>query len=140
MQKHFHILFAVLLTVAFIAGAYAQEKPKEAAKEKPTVKVIMTILGTIGAIDVAHKTITVRARYETEYFIHEDTILTREYVLDKEAINFDMSKAKFGGCTGNKCAGIEDLKKGDHVRVAYDKIGDAYVAHTILKIGKRGDR
>ena len=140
MRRCINILCALLFTTAFLAGAYAQEKPKEAAKGKPTVKVIMTILGTVSAVDAARKTITVRSRYEADYYIHDETILMREYVLDKKDVKFDMSKAKFGGCTGDKCASIEDLKKGANVRVAYDKVGDAYVAYTVLKIGKRGDR
>ncbi len=139
MRKLVHVLLAALLTAAFVTGAYAQEKPNEATKGKPTVKVIMTIVGMVRAVDAAGKTITMRPRYETEYYVRKDTVLTREYVADKKPVTIDISKATFGGCGGDKCASIEEIKKGDHIRVAYDKVGGVYVAHTILKIGKRGN-
>ncbi|MBM4271118.1 MAG: hypothetical protein FJ139_03015 [Deltaproteobacteria bacterium] len=140
MKRCVNILCALLFTTAILTGAYAQEKPQEAAKGKRTVKVITTILGTVSAVDAARKTITVRSKYEADYYIHDETILMREYALDKKAVKFDVSEAKFAGCRDDKCAGIKDLKKGAHVRVAYDKVGDDYVAHTVFKIGKRGDR
>jgi len=54
-------------------------------------------------------------------------------------VSLYISKATFGRCRGDKCAGIEEIKKGVHIRVCYDKVGGVYVVHTIRKLGKRGD-
>lgn len=137
MRNLFHILLAVLLITVFAAEVYAQDKPKEAVKGKPEVKVITTIIGKVRAVDAEGKTITVGARYEMDFYVHENTVLTQEFVAGKKIVKFDASKAKLGACAGDKCTGIADLKKGDHVRVAYDKAGGAYIAHTILRIRNR---
>jgi len=90
---------------------------------------IQTFLGKVAAFDPKKNTMTVRATMEGEFFLQENDTLLKEKLIDEADISFNTSKAAF---VGNKT-----IKPGDTVRVGYDKEGNAYIAHTVLKIEKK---
>jgi hypothetical protein len=91
--------------------------------------IIRTFLGTVSAVDEAKKTLTVKAILEGEFYVYEENMSLKEYILEEKDIAFDTSKALF---VGNK-----KIDKGDTVRVGFDEKGGACIAHTVLKIEKR---
>jgi hypothetical protein len=90
---------------------------------------IRTFLGKVAAFDPAKKTMTVRATMEGEFFLNEKDTLLKEQIIDEADIAFNTSNAVI---VGNKT-----IKPGDTVRVGYDKEGNTYMAHTVLKIKKK---
>ncbi|MCX5812318.1 MAG: hypothetical protein NT178_07210 [Proteobacteria bacterium] len=91
---------------------------------------IQTFLGKVTAIDSAKKSMTVKATMEGEFFFHEKDTILKELVIDEVDITFNTSQATI---VGNKT-----IKIGDTVRVGYDKEGNNYMAHSVLKIEKKG--
>ncbi|MCX5817035.1 MAG: hypothetical protein NTX75_12485 [Proteobacteria bacterium] len=90
---------------------------------------IQTFLGKVTAFDPAKKTMTVKATIEGEFFLQEKDTVLKELVIDEVDIAFNTSEATI---VGNKT-----IKPGDTVRVGYNKKGNTYIAHTVLKIEKK---
>ncbi len=146
MKRYFIIGCAVLFLAAFstgdLIGAEKAQPVKQKAATGKTVKApvrepIETVLGAVTAVDPEKKTLTVRTRYAAEYYFSSGSMREREFVLDEEDITFDISGARLAGCNPQGCAKAEDLKTGDHVRVAYERKDDRYIADIVLRIGKR---
>ena len=146
MNKIIALCFAAMFLAMFTTGdLIAAEKTKPAQKKAATKKsvkanvpkMIETFLGTVTGTDKEKKTLTVRASYAAQYYVNEDSILEKEFVMDEEDITFDISQARFAGCGPQGCTKEQDIKTGDHVRVAYAMKGNMFIAHAVLKIGKR---
>lgn len=86
-------------------------------------------MGKVAAFDPAKKTMTVKATMEGEFYFHEKDALLKEFVVDEGDITFDTTEATI--------VGGKTITPGDTVRVGYDKEGNTYIAHTVLKIEKR---
>ncbi len=66
---------------------------------------------------------------EGEFYFHEKDTPLKEFVIDGVDITFNTSEATI--------VGGKAITPGDTVRVGYDKEGNTYIAHTVLKIEKR---
>jgi Cu/Ag efflux protein CusF len=146
MKRFLIVACAVLFLVVFSMGDLISAETAQPAKQKAatgkTVKasvpnMIETFLGTVTGVDLEKKTLTVSARYAAEYHFGSGSMREREFVLDEDDITFDISGARFAGCDPQGCAKAEDLKTGDHVRVAFDRKDDNYIANIVLRIEKR---
>lgn len=146
MKKIFILCLALSFLAVFSTGDLIAAEKAQSAKKKtstnksvkaPVPKMIETFLGVVAGIDTAKKTLTIRARYAAEYYFDSGSMMEKEFVLDEDDITFDISEAKFAGCGPQSCAKAEDFKTGDHVRVAYERKGDKYIANIVLRIGKR---
>lgn len=132
----------MFLTAFSAFGLIGAEKEKPAKRKAATQKsvpatdpvVIETILGAVTGIGLDKKTLTVRARYEMEYYIAGEDVGTREFIAGEEDVTFDIAKAKLVGFSG-----IRDIHQGSHVRIGYDRKGETLVAHTVLRIPWKQD-
>ena len=93
--------------------------------------VTRTFLGTITAIDTASEMMTVKATIEGMFFLEEDNTLLKESVIDEKDIIFHTEEATI--------VGDKTLAEGDTVRIGYSMEGVIYIAHTVLKIEKKGE-
>jgi hypothetical protein len=123
MKKVFMVLFALLISVAFVSVVFAQAKPEakpvaekpmgatekpegtpppEKPKPKPKPKGIF--MGAVTGVNAAAKTVTVKSNSGTKGEIGD--------------VTFDLTNAKLKGYKG-----IEDIKDGDMIAVKYIKDG-----------------
>jgi hypothetical protein len=91
---------------------------------------IQTFLGKVLAIDPAQKTMTIKAAMEGEFFLQKKNTILKEFVIDERDVTLNTAKATI--------VGGKTIAPGDTVRVGYDKENDAYIAHTVQKIEKKG--
>lgn len=137
MKRFFVFYFALMFLTIFSTGDLfaaekAQPQPGKTAPGKTERSMIQTFAGRVKAVDVEKKTITIAAIMETEYYLSQGDTLFKEFETDERDVTFDASTAKFQGVKD-----ISALTKGQLIRVAYDRKGDAYMAHTVLIIPKR---
>jgi hypothetical protein len=125
-----HMFLAIFLTSDLFATEKAETQSKKVTPKKVERSMIQTFLGKIAALDPAKKTMTVKTNMEGEFYFHEKDTLLKEFVVDEVDITFNTAEATI---VGNKI-----IKLGDTVRVGYNKEGNTYIAHTILKIEKKG--
>ncbi len=144
MKRYFIIGCAVLFLAAFSMGDLIGAEKAQPVKQKaatgktakaPVREPIETILGTVTAVDPEKKTLTVRAHYETEYYITGTDTATREFIADDAEVTFDIAKAKLVGFTG-----IRNIHTGSHVRVGYDRKDGTLVAHAVILVPSKQDR
>ncbi len=133
MKKPWTCLSVALVSMMLVllSTGFAQERPGELQKAAE-VKKIDTFLGEVEGVDSSAKTMTVKVKFEMEFYVHEKNVLTKEYLAEEGDIMFDISSARLVGFREMK-----DIQKGDFVRVGYEKKGETFVAHTVLKVPKR---
>jgi len=138
MKKLIVLCFAVMFLTVFSTRDVLCAEKAEPQPEKTTVQkkaersMIQTFAGRVKAVNVEKKSITIAAMMETEYYLTGGDTLIKEFETDEKDVTFDASTAKFQGVKD-----ISALTKGRLIRVAYDRKGDAYTAHTVLIIPKR---
>lgn len=143
MKKVLLMICVLFVGLVFVTGVIAQEKPKAsqpaAAAEKAPAKkpakakpIVTSFLGDVMDVNADAKTIVVKAKIEMEQIVMGKNDVLKEYVVNEIDIKFDVSKAKYIDYKN-----LDEVKKGDMVRVTYTKKGDSYIAKTVDKITKR---
>jgi hypothetical protein len=131
MRELSRVCIALVIACAFLAGqAFAGEAKDKASENKRTV--IYSFLGTVVKADAVKKTITIKAVADKENYLLGDDMPFREFNAEGKEITLDISKAMFLGAKD-----ISGITGHPLVRVGYDKVGGAYVAHTVLVLSKR---
>jgi len=103
-------MFALMMSVAFVSGAMAQQKPATTPPPAAQQSKLEKFSGTVEKVDSAKK----------EVFIK----------MNKEEMTFSLGeKAKI--TEGKKELSLNDLKKGMNVSVEYTKEGNKLIAESI---------
>ena len=142
MKKTYMTILVLLTTLVLVTAAFAKAKPKakakapapkQAAEAKETVKPgVLSYFGKVEAVDAAKKSMVVEVSVAGELTLEEKNLVFNEFLVDQEKITFDVSGAKFQGY-----ASLNDVKKGDIIRVEYQKKGNDFIAKEVKKIEKQ---
>ena len=103
-------IFALMMSVAFVSGVMAQQKPATAPAPAAQQSKLEKFSGTVEKVDSAKKEVFVK--------------------MNKEEMTFTLGeKAKI--MEGKKELSLNDLKKGTNVSVEYTKEGTKLIAESI---------
>jgi Cu/Ag efflux protein CusF len=103
-------IFALMMSVAFVSGVMAQQKPATAPAPAAQQSKLEKFSGTVEKVDSAKKEVFVK--------------------MNKEEMTFSLGeKAKI--MEGKKELSLKDLKKGMNVSVEYSKEGNKLNAESI---------
>jgi Cu/Ag efflux protein CusF len=103
-------LFALMISVAFVSGVMAQQKPTATPSPAAQQSKLEKFSGTVEKVDSAKKEVFVK--------------------INKEEMTFSLGeKAKI--MEGKKELSLNDLKKGMNVSVEYTKEGNKLTAESI---------
>lgn len=103
-------IFALMVSVAFVSGAMAQQKPAATPAPAAQQSKLEKFSGTVEKVDSAKKEVFVK--------------------MNKEEMTFTLGeKAKI--MEGKKELSLNDLKKGTNVSVEYTKEGNKLIAESI---------
>ena len=117
MKKVLMIVMVLLISVAFVTTAMAQDKtaaPEKAEKMAPTVKA-KRWAGEVVSVDTAAKTVVAKNK--------------------KGEMTFDVSAAKFA-----KNVKFEDLKAGDNIAVKYETKDGKNMATGVTKAPEKKEK
>ena len=103
-------MFALMMSVAFVSGVMAQQKPATTPPPAAQQSKLEKFSGTVEKVDSAKKEVFVK--------------------MNKEEMTFSLGeKAKI--MDGKKVLSLNDLKKGMNVSVEYTKEGNKLIAESV---------